>query len=820
MIRWLTSVATTFRKLGSGKPGRRPQERARLMIEALEDRLVLSGISGWYDPPTNPWSYTIPSGMGQQTIQVSLVGSQLQVLDNGAPVPGTPLPVTGISSITLTGGTGNTNTFNILSTPNVPVTVNLVTPRDSAAVGSAHSAQGIQGRLSINGTLGWGQATVDDSADPTAHAVSAFNGSITGLTPGGILYSGLSVMDVKANGSVSNGITMANALSSGNVFTGAPGKSTLAYGSYALEVDNFATVHAISDFAGDSATLTGSSAGANTFTARYAATTLTGPGYSLEVDSFTSVTATSANPGDTASLYAPSGYSNTFAGRPTDSYLETTANNSTGATYSVSNTPYFRDARGFATVQAYSGSTNDIAKLNGTATGHNSFVGVSNACYLGGSGWGIQANSFNQVSVSANSASTALMASVAGDSSSLTGIPSDGTFAGPGWYILEYGFGAVHQHVYASLAAADAALNPANAPALVPAGTYTGPNWSGYAVTAGVGQVTAVGGSWVVPAITGTTGQDSSTWVGIDGYGGSTVEQIGTQQIIQNGQASYVAWYEFFGDYYQPAGLNAKGQPNQAGPAYYQVNIPTSTINPQPGDTISAAVYLAPGTSSTFVLRMTDTPANGGPVETFSLSLPMKYVVPQLSTAEWIMETPGLNGSTTQFPSFGSVSFSGAWATIAGNTGPIDSFANATAITLATGGQTVATPGSLTDSYVSGYGEDISRQGHAASSFTITQTYVSGSTSGAVLNIGTIPLMLNGAARTMAAGCTPSAPPTLDSHFRAGSSLQARAADVVFALPPWANAVKRRGEAGAGYDDLFWQDGANLLNPPTAAYPF
>jgi hypothetical protein len=811
MIRWLTSVAATFQKLGSGKPVRRPQERTRLGIDVLEERLVLSGTSGWGDPPSNPWSYTIPYGWGQQTIQVSLVGSQLQVLDNGAPVPGTPLSVTGISSITLNGGTGNTNTFNILSTPNVPVTVNLVTPRDSAAVGSAGSVQSIQGRLSINDVFGWGdQATVDDSADTTAHTVSAFNGSISGLAPGTISYSGLSLMDIKAKGSVSNAITMANALSSGNTFTGAPGKSTLTSGSYALEVDSFATVHAISDFVGDSATLTGSSAGPNTLTARYAATTLTGPGYSLEVDSFTSVTATGANVGDAAFLYAPSGWANNFVGSPTDSYLETTYNLSTGVAYTRSNTPYFRDARGFATVQAYSGSTSDIAYLSGTASGQNSFVGVSNASFLGGSGWGIQANNFNQVSVTGNPASTALMASVTGDSSSFNGMAADGAFTGPGWEILAYNFGAARQHVFANLSSADAALN-VNAPTLYAGLPNTSNNWSGYAVPAGFHQVTAVGGSWVVPAVTGTNGQDSSTWVGIDGFGGSpTVEQIGTEQVIQNGQASYVAWYEFFGD--QSSG-------GSKGPDYSQVNIPRSSINPQPGDAISAEVYLVPGTSNSFVFLMTDIPANGGPVESFALQQTMQYVVPWRTTAEWIMETPQVNGNLTQFPGFGTVTFTGAWATIAGYTGPIDYFANNTAITLTTGNQAVATPGSLTDSSVSGYGENTGRQGLASSSFTVTQFYVTAIQNATQqINFGTFPVMLNTASGTTAAGRAPSAPPTRDGHFRSGSLLQARTADVAALLA--ANAVKHREGPGSGFDDLFWQDGANLPNPLMAGYPF
>ena len=53
--------------------------------------------------------------------------------------------------------------------------------------------------------------------------------------------------------------------------------------------------------------------------------------------------------------------------------------------------------------------------------------------------------------------------------------------------------------------------------------------WSGYAATPGSG-VTAVGATWVQPAVTGSGNADSSIWVGIDGWNGPTVEQCGVQR--------------------------------------------------------------------------------------------------------------------------------------------------------------------------------------------------------------------------------------------------------------------------------------------------
>src|SRR4051794_23888855 len=72
-------------------------------------------------------------------------------------------------------------------------------------------------------------------------------------------------------------------------------------------------------------------------------------------------------------------------------------------------------------------------------------------------------------------------------------------------------------------------------------------NWSGYAVTAAPGAVTAVSASWVVPTFTATSASGyESSWVGIDGYNSNSVEQIGTESDYSNGLASYYAWYEMY----------------------------------------------------------------------------------------------------------------------------------------------------------------------------------------------------------------------------------------------------------------------------------
>ena len=78
----------------------------------------------------------------------------------------------------------------------------------------------------------------------------------------------------------------------------------------------------------------------------------------------------------------------------------------------------------------------------------------------------------------------------------------------------------------------------------------TSTNWSGYAVTGPDGSVTDVKGSWKVPDVVcsspGTPNSYASFWVGIDGYGSNTVEQIGTDSDCSGGNAVYYAWYEFY----------------------------------------------------------------------------------------------------------------------------------------------------------------------------------------------------------------------------------------------------------------------------------
>jgi peptidase A4-like protein len=189
-------------------------------------------------------------------------------------------------------------------------------------------------------------------------------------------------------------------------------------------------------------------------------------------------------------------------------------------------------------------------------------------------------------------------------------------------------------------------------------GSVVSQDWSGYAVTALEGSVTAVAGSWVVPTATCGAGEKNtgaSFWVGIDGYTSATVEQTGTDADCSNGNPKYYAWYEFVPE----------------------AGVTITSIEVQPGDLMTASVTYD-GTE--FTAAITDERSG----ETFSIS----KAVPQAKrdSAEWIAED-----NSYVFTDFGTALFGQSpqgtaptcQATINGVTAPIGGFHSDHAIFLA-----------------------------------------------------------------------------------------------------------------------------------------
>ncbi len=202
------------------------------------------------------------------------------------------------------------------------------------------------------------------------------------------------------------------------------------------------------------------------------------------------------------------------------------------------------------------------------------------------------------------------------------------------------------------------------------ASKFEAPNWSGYVAESNMsspqpGAVTEVSGTWTVPEVSGKNTALLGTWVGIDGAGGDskTIEQIGTLEYMQpNGMPFYQAIYQMF-----------------PGPIH---DIPLEDFPVSSGTEVSASVTYNPpppksGAAGTFTLTITNLTTK------VSWSPPQPLVPPdglqaQRQSAEWIVEDAGVappNTSPTGYfplPNFDTVTFTSAWATINGVTGPIN----------------------------------------------------------------------------------------------------------------------------------------------------
>ena len=147
-----------------------------------------------------------------------------------------------------------------------------------------------------------------------------------------------------------------------------------------------------------------------------------------------------------------------------------------------------------------------------------------------------------------------------------------------------------------------------------------GYNWGGYAAT-GSG-FTSVSATWVEPSATCNSRNDLyAPWVGLDGYGSSTVEQTGVQTDCSSGQPVDSFWYEMY-----PA--------NPVYPSGYTVTA---------GDTIHASVTY---TNRKFTLTMQDVTRGWTYTTSKSLSRARR------ASAEAIIESP-----PAAYPNFGTLQF-------------------------------------------------------------------------------------------------------------------------------------------------------------------
>jgi hypothetical protein len=147
-------------------------------------------------------------------------------------------------------------------------------------------------------------------------------------------------------------------------------------------------------------------------------------------------------------------------------------------------------------------------------------------------------------------------------------------------------------------------------------------------------------------------------WVGIDGFNSQTVEQTGILAESTSTATTYFAWYEFY--------------PYESVIEITTASTSTGTSTPatvKSGDAISASVTYSAGT---FTLTISDT------TEGWTYSKTGSQSGAQESSAEWIVETPEVNGRLASLADFGTVTFSGCDATIAPSTTsePIGTFSS------------------------------------------------------------------------------------------------------------------------------------------------
>jgi hypothetical protein len=172
-------------------------------------------------------------------------------------------------------------------------------------------------------------------------------------------------------------------------------------------------------------------------------------------------------------------------------------------------------------------------------------------------------------------------------------------------------------------------------------------NWSGYALQSGR-PFTGVTAQWAVPTVASNSPNgESSTWVGIDGWGNNTVLQAGTEQDMGAfSGANYYAWYELFPAEEQPI------PPFPGLAADYKV---------EPGDVIQVSITPAPGvpvpvpdSPSKWLIQVTNQ------TRKWTYSTTQSYTG-KLSSAEWIEEAvteDGLLGSSiSTLPNYGYVLF-------------------------------------------------------------------------------------------------------------------------------------------------------------------
>jgi len=206
----------------------------------------------------------------------------------------------------------------------------------------------------------------------------------------------------------------------------------------------------------------------------------------------------------------------------------------------------------------------------------------------------------------------------------------------------------------------------------------TSTNWSGYAVDTGATQwsgssFTTIAGDFIVPAVSTHTCNNaweySAEWVGIDGYSSNDVLQAGIEAdaICSNNttQTYYAPWYEWY--------------PN--------ASIRITNLTAAPGQSFYVHVWATASNAGHAYLQNLST----------NQSVSLNFAPPSGTTlrgesAEWIVESPSVNGVLAKLPHYALDYFSAGTSTTLGNATQTPGSTSAIAISLSVSGTIYSTP--------------------------------------------------------------------------------------------------------------------------------
>jgi hypothetical protein len=171
------------------------------------------------------------------------------------------------------------------------------------------------------------------------------------------------------------------------------------------------------------------------------------------------------------------------------------------------------------------------------------------------------------------------------------------------------------------------AIRQRHAPGGKPAGTMKSTNWAGYAVTGGT--YTSVAANWIEPSVRCTSNGIVGFWVGLDGWGSTSVEQDGTGVDCEKGTPQQFAWWETY--------------PANSVQVY---NAPVAA-----GDRMSSTIA-AQGHGS-YVMVLTDWTAR------WTIKNPVSLPSGTNASAEIVAEAVTAGEDITTLPDFGAIGFTG-----------------------------------------------------------------------------------------------------------------------------------------------------------------